>query len=155
MRRNLGPYELVRVLGRGGMAEVYLARGYGASGFSREVAIKTLAPELVGHADLERALIREATLAGKLRHRNLVAVLGLGVDDGLYYVVLEYVDGGDLADIVLPEPLALHVISELALGLEYLHDSIATSVRATCSCRGPVTSSSPISASPRRPRSRI
>lgn len=123
MRRSLGPYELVRVLGRGGMAEVYLALGHGASGFSREVAIKTLAPELVGHADLERALIREATLAGKLRHRNLVAVLGLGVDDGLYYVVLEYVDGGDLADVLLPEPLALHVLSELALGLQYLHDA--------------------------------
>ncbi len=123
MRRSLGPYELVRVLGRGGMAEVHLALAHGASGFQREVAIKTLAPELVGHADLERALIREATLAGKLRHRNLVAVLGLGVDDGLYYVVLEYVDGGDLADVVMPEPLALHVVSELALGLAYLHDA--------------------------------
>jgi len=123
VRRSLGPYQLVRRLGRGGMAEVHLAIAYGASGFSREVAIKTLAPELVGDAELERALIREATIAGRLRHRNLVAVLGLGVDEGLYYMVMEYVDGGDLADAVMPEPLALHVVGELALGLEHLHDA--------------------------------
>ncbi len=121
MRRSLGPYQLVRRIGRGGMAEVHLALAHGASGFAREIAVKTLAPELVGDAELERALIREATLAGRLRHRNLVAVLGLGVDDGLYYVVMEYVDGGDLAGATLPEPLALHVIGELALGLAHLH----------------------------------
>ena len=121
VRRSLGPYQLVRRLGRGGMAEVHLATSFGASGFQRTVAIKTLAPELVGNAELERALIHEATLAGKLHHRNLVAVLGLGVDDGLYYVVMEYVDGGDLAGARLPEPLALHVVCELALGLAYLH----------------------------------
>ena len=119
--RSIGPYQLVRRLGRGGMAEVFLAVGYGASGFSRTVAIKTLAPELVGNADLERALIHEATLAGKLHHRNLVAVHGLGVDEGVYYVVMEYVDGGDLAGAQLPESLALHVVGELAHGLAYLH----------------------------------
>ncbi|HEY5927036.1 MAG TPA: serine/threonine-protein kinase [Kofleriaceae bacterium] len=121
MRSSLGPYQLVRRIGRGGMAEVFLARSYGASGFARTVAIKALAPELVGNADLERALIHEATLAGKLHHRNLVAVLGLGVDDGVYFVVMEYVDGGDLARVQLPEPLALHVVCELALGLAHLH----------------------------------
>lgn len=122
---SIGPYALVRRLGRGGMAEVHLAIAHGASGFERRVAIKTLAPELVGDADLERALVHEATLAGTLHHRNLVAVLGLGVHEGSYYVVLEYVDRGDLASHLrtrtLPEPLALYVISELALGLAYLH----------------------------------
>jgi len=124
-RDSIGPYALVRRLGRGGMAEVHLARSLGASGFERLVAIKTLAPELAGEAELERALIHEATLAGRLSHRNLVTVLGLGVADGSYYVVLEYVDGGDLASLVrrrpLPEALALHVVSEVALGLAYLH----------------------------------
>jgi serine/threonine-protein kinase len=127
VHRSLGPYQLVRRIGRGGMAEVFLATSYGASGFARTVAIKTLAPELVGNAELERALIREATLAGKLHHRNLVAVLGLGVADGLYYVVMEYVDGGDLAGAQLPEPLALHVVGELARGLAHLH--VATDER--------------------------
>jgi serine/threonine-protein kinase len=125
MPRSVGPYELVRPLGRGGMAEVFLARAHGASGFTRLVAIKRLAPELAGEPELERALIREATVAGALHHRNLVAVLGLGVDDGAYYVVMEYVDGGDLAarrgDTRLAEALALRVASEVALGLLHLH----------------------------------
>jgi serine/threonine-protein kinase len=106
------------------MAEVHLALAHGASGFERHVAIKRLAPELAGDPDLERALIREATLGGTLHHRNLVAVLGLGVHDGGYYVVMEYVDGTDLARHLhgaLPEPLALHIVHELALGLGYLH----------------------------------
>ena len=123
MHRTIGPYQLVRLLGRGGMAEVHLAIAHGASGFERYVAIKTLAPELAREAELERALINEAVLGGALRHRNIVAVLGLGVDDG-YYVVLEYVDGGDLAarlDGPLPEALALHIVHELALGLAHLH----------------------------------
>jgi eukaryotic-like serine/threonine-protein kinase len=107
------------------MAEVFLARAHGASGFARAVAVKTLVPELVGTAELERALIHEACLAGGLSHRGLVAVLGLGVDDGVYYVVMEYVDGGDLATLgggaALPLPLALLVGEELALALDHVH----------------------------------
>ncbi|MBP6839852.1 MAG: serine/threonine protein kinase [Kofleriaceae bacterium] len=121
---NLGPFRLRRRLGRGGMAEVHLADAVGASGFQRAVAIKTVAPELQGEASLERALIHEATLAGRFHHRNLVAILGLGVDDGRYYVVMEYVDGGDLAGHLgrpLPLALALMIAHEVALGLAYLH----------------------------------
>jgi serine/threonine protein kinase len=124
-RATLGPYPLVRRLGSGGMAEVWLATTHGASGFERAVAVKTLRPELVGDVALERALIHEARVAGRLHHRNLVAVLGLGLDDGTYYVVLEYVDGGDLATLTrdrrLPLPLVLLVIEEVALGLAYVH----------------------------------
>ena len=124
MIRAIGPYELVRRIGRGGMAEVHLAIAHGASGFQRKVAIKLLAPELAGDHELERALIHEATLGGRLHHHNLVAVLGLGVHDGNYYAVLEYVDGRDLAshlDGALPEELALFVVHELAQGLAHLH----------------------------------
>ena len=124
IRSAIGPYQLVRLLGRGGMAEVHLAICHGASGFERLVAIKTLAPELATEAELERALIHEAVLGGGLHHRNLIGVLGLGVADGGYYVVLEYVDGGDLGarlDGPMPAPLALHLVHEVALGLAYLH----------------------------------
>jgi eukaryotic-like serine/threonine-protein kinase len=121
MQKSIGPYELVRRLGFGGMAEVHLALAHGASGFSRTVAIKTLLPGLVDDARCVRGLIREATLAAQLHHRNLVYVHGFGVDDGQYYIVMEYVDGGDLHGTVLPEPLALHVASELALGLAHVH----------------------------------
>jgi len=103
------------------MAEVHLAVAHGASGFAREVAIKTLLPSLAGEPEYERALIREATMAARLHHRNLIYVHGFGVDEGLHYLVMEYIDGGDLGGSVLPEPLALHVACELALGLAHLH----------------------------------
>jgi len=121
----LGPYPILRRLGHGGMAEVFLAVAHGASGFERRVALKTLLPGLMNEPSLERALIHEARVAGRLAHRNLVAVLGLGVDQGVTYVVMEWVDGGDLAALLrgrrLPAPLALLVAEELALGLDYLH----------------------------------
>lgn len=127
-RSTLGPYALVRPLGRGGMAEVHLAIAHGASGFTRRVAIKTLVPELWGTPELERALIHEARLAGRLAHRNLVAVLGLGVDDGVTYVVMEWVDGGDLATLTrnrrLDEALTLLVAEEIALGLDHVHRAV-------------------------------
>jgi serine/threonine-protein kinase len=127
-RVSIGPYALVRPLGRGGMAEVHLAVAHGASGFARPVAIKTLVPELWGTPELERALIHEARLAGRLAHRNLVAVLGLGVDDGVYYVVMEFVDGGDLATLTRRRPLAVElallVIEEIALGLDHVHRAV-------------------------------
>ncbi len=122
---TVGPYRLERRLGRGGMAEVWQARGFGAAGFERVVAIKRLVPELAEEAALEQALIHEACLGGRLAHRNLVAVLGLGLDAGRYYVVLEYVDGGDLDRRTrarrLPLALALYVGEELALGLDHVH----------------------------------
>lgn len=121
MRKSLGPYQLVRRVGHGGMAEVHLALAHGASGFARQVAIKTLLPSLVGEPEYERGLIREATVAARLHHRNLIYVHGFGVEDGLHYLVMEYIDGGDLTGAVLPEPLALHVASEIALGLAHLH----------------------------------
>ena len=123
-RTSIGPYQVVRLLGRGGMAEVHLAISHGASGFEREVAIKTVAPELADEPELERALIREAVIGGALHHANLVGVLGLGTSDGGYYVVLEYVDRGDLARHVngpLHESLVLFLVGEVAAGLAHLH----------------------------------
>lgn len=123
-RTSIGPYQVVRLLGRGGMAEVHLALAHGASGFEREVAIKTVAPELADEPELERALIREAVIGGALHHANLVGVLGLGTADGGYYVVLEYVDRGDLARHVkgpLHESLVLFLVGEVAAGLAHLH----------------------------------
>lgn len=123
--QKVGPYRILRRLGRGGVAEVFLGVAYGASGFERQVAVKVLLPEHRGEAALERALIEEARLGGLLAHRNFVAVHDLGVEDGAYWLRMDFVDGSDLGTLLdrgpLPAPLALFLAAELAQGLAYLH----------------------------------
>lgn len=126
---QLGPYRLLERLGFGGMCEVFLAECYGASGFVKRVAIKTLLTSLQGQGRYERLLIQEAKLGAQLTHRNIVQVHDLGVDRGLLYVCLEYVDGGDLRALMqagapLPQELALYIVAEVALALDYLHKRI-------------------------------
>src|SRR5262245_58275405 len=107
------------------MAQVFLAVAFGASGFEKRVAVKLLLPELEHSAELQRALIEEARLGCVLLHKNLVQVHQLGVADGRYYVVMDYVDGSDLATLLrrkaAPPELALFLVEELARALEYVH----------------------------------
>ena len=107
------------------MAEVFLAVAYGASGFEKRVAIKTLRPELEGSGELERLLIEEARLGARLAHRNLVGVHELGVAEGRYYVRMDHVDGADLAWLLgrerPPAELSLWIAGELALALDCVH----------------------------------
>lgn len=123
--RQLGQYRLVRRLGHGGMAEVFEARVFGASGFEKRVAIKTLLSEHRGDADLERLLIEEAKLGARLQHRNVVQVHALGVDDGVYFVAMDFVDGVDLGHAMeraeVPVELTLLVLEEVATALEHAH----------------------------------
>ncbi len=120
-----GPYVLLERLGQGGMAEVFRARAFGASGFETTVVVKRLLPERAGDPHYEKMFIEEARLHARLHHRNLVQAHELGVVDGAYYVRLEWVDGVDLATLLagapLDEPLALLVGEELALALDYVH----------------------------------
>jgi serine/threonine-protein kinase len=122
---QIGPYRLLRRLGQGGMAEVYLGVVYGASGFEKKVAVKMLLPELRGRGEYERILIEEAKLGARLQHRNLLQVHDLGVDGGIYYVRMDYVDGGDLGTFLRkarpPAWLALLIAEEVALALDYVH----------------------------------
>jgi eukaryotic-like serine/threonine-protein kinase len=122
---RLGPYRIVRRLGQGGMAQVFLALAYGASGVEKRVALKTLLPELQGSGELEQLLIDEAKLGAQLTHRNLVQVHELGTADGVYYVRMDFVDGADLATLsrrARPSAeLALLVAEEIALALSYVH----------------------------------
>jgi len=123
--RPFGPYQLVERLGQGGMAEVFKAKAFGASGFTTWVVIKRLLPERAGDPHYEKMFIEEARLHAQLRHRNLVHAHELGLVDGAYYVRLELVDGADLGTLArgepLSEPLALFVGEELALALDYVH----------------------------------
>ena len=122
---RLGPYQILRKIGAGGMAEVHLARRFGASGWEKLVAIKLLRPEQRGQAELERLLISEARLGARFAHAGLVCVHDLGCADGIYYVCMDFVDGADLAALIgrraLPRPLALLVAEQLATALAHVH----------------------------------
>ena len=144
--RRVGRYRLVRRIGHGGMGEVYLGQVFGASGFEKQVAVKILLSQYRGVGEYERALIEEAKLGAKLEHRGLVSVHDLGMDQGVYYVCMDYVDGADLgtlirrlgrseadaeaeseaeaeaeARVALSVPLALLISEEIANALEYVH----------------------------------
>lgn len=110
------------------MARVFKARAFGASGFEKLVAVKTLLPELVGEPDYERMFLEEARLQARLSHRNLLQAHDLGSADGVPWVRLDWVDGGSLAALAggrpLPVALALRVAEELALGLRALHRAV-------------------------------
>jgi serine/threonine-protein kinase len=107
------------------MAEVFLALAFGAAGFEKRVVLKVLRPEHVGNATYERMFLEEGRLGARLSHRNLVGVHDLGCAEGVYYVRLDYVEGADLASLLvrgLPGvPLALFVAEELALALAAVH----------------------------------
>jgi hypothetical protein len=96
-------YELGRVLGRGGMAQVFEARD---RLLDRRVAVKVLDSRLAGDTEFVARFQREARSVAKLNHPNVVAVYDTGVEDGTHFLVMEYVEGRTLADHLREGPLA-------------------------------------------------
>lgn len=94
--RKLGRYELLRVVGVGGMGEVWEAR----DPFGQTVAIKTLLPGLSASERQIRRFQREAEAMAKLSHRAICRILEVGTIDDIHYIVMEYVDGANLSDIL-------------------------------------------------------
>jgi serine/threonine-protein kinase len=92
-----GRYELVRPLGHGAMATVDLARDVE---LDRPVALKRLAENLARDDDLRPRFVREARLAARLAHPNVVRVFDVGEDDGRPFIAMEYVEGETLAELV-------------------------------------------------------
>ena len=90
---RLGPYEVLSVLGTGGMAEVYRARD---GRLGREIALKVIDESLASNPELVRRFEQEARLAGSLNHPNLVAVYDVGQHEGAPYLVTELLQGESL-----------------------------------------------------------
>jgi hypothetical protein len=117
----IGRCKILRELGRGGVGTVYLAKH---QTLQIEVALKVLSPSLsLDQPALAERFIREAQLAARIRHPNVIAVMDAAHDEptGLYYIVLEYVGGGALAwhlrNGPLPEPKALGIMIGIAQAL--------------------------------------
>ena len=119
---KLGAYTVERRLGRGGMATVYL--GKDADGLS--VALKVMLPQFASEPTFLERFVREVDATRRLEHKNVVRVLGAGEQDGLPYMVTEYVEGGTLETLLeecpkLAAPLALEIGAQLLEGLSAAH----------------------------------
>jgi len=119
---RLGPYEIVSLLGAGGMGEVYLARD---SRLDRRVAIKILPAELASHPEKRQRFEREARAVGSLNHPHICVLHDIREDQGVHFLVMEYLEGETLAQrlsrVALPLDLVLRYAVEMAEALEQAH----------------------------------
>ena len=90
-------YQIIKTIGEGGMANVYLAQD---TILNRQVAVKILRGDLADDEKFVRRFQREALSASKLNHPNIVEVYDVGDDNGQYYIVMEYVNGKTLKSLV-------------------------------------------------------
>jgi Tol biopolymer transport system component len=120
---RLGPYEIVALLGAGGMGEVYRARD---PRLGRDVAIKVLLPDLSLEPSQLSRFEQEARAAGALNHPNLLAVFDTGQHDGTVYIVFELLQGKTLRERLRSGPLApaeaIELAAEVAQGLAAAHE---------------------------------
>jgi serine/threonine protein kinase len=118
---EISGYRLLRQLGRGGMATVYLAV---QESVDREVALKVMSPALLADPNFGERFLREAKIAAKLHHRHVVGIHDVGRSGDHHYIAMEYLAGGPvLLKDGNPRPVAfaLRVIREIAIALDYAH----------------------------------
>jgi serine/threonine protein kinase len=131
-RKSFGKYEILSLLGRGGMAEVFRARVLSGPREGLQVALKRLLPELAGDPEHINAFASEADLTRLLDHPNIVRVLEVGVHEDIYFIVMDLVDGRDLGQVIrrcrqrgifLPLDFALYLGRTLLDALAHAHEA--------------------------------
>jgi serine/threonine protein kinase len=136
---RFGHYELFERFAVGDMAELYLGRALGEEGFEKPVAIKRVLPHLAADERFVRMLQTEARIHSSLSHKNIVQIHDLGVSpEGEYFIVLEYVDGRDLGELLevlrrsdggggqakrLDDAVSLYIMGELCEGVHFAHEA--------------------------------
>ncbi len=118
-------YEIIKSIGEGGMANVYLGHD---TILDRNVAIKILRGDLANDEKFVRRFQREALSASSLAHPNIVEMYDVGEDDGTYYIIMEYVEGKTLKQLLkkrgtLTLSEAIDIMSQLTDGMAHAHDS--------------------------------
>ncbi|HET8774580.1 MAG TPA: protein kinase [Thermoanaerobaculia bacterium] len=123
MRETLGPYEILRPIGAGGMGEVFVARD---PKLGRKVAIKLLPARMATDRDTLARFTQEARSASALNHPNIVTIHEVGATDDAPYIVMEYVDGRDLRTLIaegaMPVRQVLDIATQIADGLAAAHE---------------------------------
>ena len=129
-QRSLERYDVLDRIAVGGMAEVFLAKAYGAHGFEKTLAIKRILPELARDPEFEARFIAEAKVAVRLSHANVVQVFDFGRIGESLFIAMEFVDGLDLAAMLhkfreegrqVPLPAAFHIAIEIVRALDFAH----------------------------------
>ena len=130
LQKSLERYDVLDRIAVGGMAEVFLAKAYGAHGFEKTLAIKRILPELARDPEFEARFIAEAKVAVRLSHANVVQVFDFGRIGESLFIAMEYVDGLDLAAMLrkfkdegrqVPLPAAFHIAIEIVRALDFAH----------------------------------
>jgi serine/threonine protein kinase len=114
-------YRVIRKLGEGGMATVYLAL---QESLDREVALKVMSPVLAANPSFCDQFMKEGRIAAKLTHPHLMTVHDIGCENGIYYLASEYLPAGTLRDRIdrITPAEALEVARDIASGLAYAHE---------------------------------
>ena len=128
----IGKYQLFASLGRGGMADVYLAIARGPMGFNKLTVIKRLRSEVAADPSFAHMLLDEARLAARLSHANVVHTYEVGETNNGYFIAMEYLEGQPLVRIArvartkgqekLEAPLCARIIADALGGLQYAHE---------------------------------
>ena len=130
LQKSLERYDVLDRIAVGGMAEVFLAKAYGAHGFEKTLAIKRILPELASDPEFAARFIAEAKVAVRLSHANVVQVFDFGRIGESLFIAMEFVDGLDLAALLrrfkeehrqVPLPAAFHVAIEIVRALDFAH----------------------------------
>ncbi|HXI58553.1 MAG TPA: serine/threonine-protein kinase [Polyangia bacterium] len=133
---QLGRYELLARLAVGGMAEIYLARAQGMSGFEKLLVLKRILPQHALDPELLRMFLDEARLSATLTHPHITQVYDIGTQGDTPFFTMEYVHGANLREILntqatvagggggraLPDAHAVSIIAAAAAGLHYAHE---------------------------------
>lgn len=128
--QTVGQYELIRRIGSGGMADVWVGRRASVGGATKSVAIKLMAPRVAQDERHRRMFLAEARLSMLMTHSNVVQVFDAGEDEGRLFLVMEWIDGLNLAQLCelqrregkpWPPRLVGYVIGEVLRGLAYAH----------------------------------
>jgi serine/threonine-protein kinase len=124
-------YQVLRRIGEGGMAEVFLAEMRCQPGYHKRVALKRVLPRLAGNERFLRMFLDEARLGLLLNHANIVHVFDVGRANDAYFIVMEYVNGVNLKemlkrqaahDTLLPVEMSVFLAIEICRGLDYAHN---------------------------------
>jgi serine/threonine protein kinase len=127
---QVGKYQLIRELGVGGMAEVFLARTAGPMGFEKQLVLKRILPHMAREPAFIQMFHSEATLAARLNHPNIVQIFDFGESGGTYYLAMEYIDGPSLRTLLddslrrggpLPPVPCARIIASACEGLSFAH----------------------------------